>query len=94
MLKQITAVFRSIETHRLLLFTRFLLLPHSLLLFAIPGMPVTVERTINDINPMITYEPPSAWVPGNKSADSEALKKVKFHVVMPPLTFIDEQLSG
>ncbi|PBL02050.1 hypothetical protein ARMGADRAFT_1005487 [Armillaria gallica] len=36
-------------------------------------MPVTIEYTVDDINPMITYEPPSAWVPGNKSADSEAL---------------------
>ncbi|KAK0231248.1 hypothetical protein IW262DRAFT_1343032 [Armillaria fumosa] len=35
-------------------------------------MPVTVKYTIDDINPMITYDPPSAWVPGNKSMDSEA----------------------
>ncbi len=51
-------------------------------------MPATVEYTVDDINPMITYEPPSLWRPGNKSADPEALKQVKFHVVMPPLTFI------
>ncbi|KAK0191401.1 hypothetical protein F5146DRAFT_599832 [Armillaria mellea] len=35
-------------------------------------MPVTVKYTIDDINPMITYEPPSAWVPGNKTTDPEA----------------------
>ncbi|KAK0242290.1 hypothetical protein EDD85DRAFT_283722 [Armillaria nabsnona] len=36
-------------------------------------MPATVKYTVDDINPMITYEPPSAWRPGNKSADPEAL---------------------
>lgn len=35
-------------------------------------MPATVKYTVDDINPMITYEPPSAWRPGNKSADPEA----------------------
>ncbi|KAK0453158.1 hypothetical protein EV421DRAFT_2014604 [Armillaria borealis] len=35
-------------------------------------MPATVEYTVDDINPMITYEPPSAWRPGNKTTDPEA----------------------
>ncbi|PBL02052.1 hypothetical protein ARMGADRAFT_1158652 [Armillaria gallica] len=35
-------------------------------------MPATVVYTIDDIDPMITYEPPSAWRPGNKIADPEA----------------------
>ncbi|KAK0206138.1 hypothetical protein DFS33DRAFT_1272690 [Desarmillaria ectypa] len=36
----------------------------------------TVKYTIDDFNPMIVYEPSSAWRPGNKTADPEASKQV------------------
>ncbi|KAG7445919.1 uncharacterized protein BT62DRAFT_142690 [Guyanagaster necrorhizus] len=31
-----------------------------------------VKYTVDDVNPMISYEPSSAWLPGNKTADPEA----------------------
>lgn len=66
-----TVVIKSRETHRHY-YSHVSFSYPTLELLAILRMPVTVKYTIDDISPMIIYDPPSAWVPGNKSTDPEA----------------------